>query len=111
MEDLLLFVMISFLFFTCFSVSVGKTDLTSLSFFPLLCSLMSSPMEYIPAFTKGLLQVANTIQPTQEWEEERVMYLGFKGSFGDHHVNPRTLRAKHLGKLVCLEGIVTRCKF
>ncbi|KAG0044132.1 MCM DNA helicase complex subunit [Gryganskiella cystojenkinii] len=71
--------------------------------------LMVNPMEYIPAFTKGLLQVANTIQPTQEWEGERVMYLGFKGSFGDHHVNPRTLRAKHLGKLVCLEGIVTRC--
>ena len=70
---------------------------------------MINPMDYIPAFTKGLLQVANTIQPAQEWEGERVMYLGFKGSFGDHHVNPRTLRAKHLGKLVCLEGIVTRC--
>ncbi|KAF9188128.1 MCM DNA helicase complex subunit [Haplosporangium sp. Z 767] len=68
--------------------------------------LMNSPMEYIPAFTQALMDVAETIQPATE---ERVLYIGLKGSFGDHHVNPRTLRAKHLGKLVCLEGIVTRC--
>lgn len=36
-------------------------------------------------------------------------YVGFKGSFGDNHVNPRTLRAMYLGKFVCIEGIVTRC--
>ncbi|KAG0365569.1 minichromosome maintenance protein 3 [Gamsiella multidivaricata] len=69
--------------------------------------LMNSPMEYIPAFTQALMEVAETIQPATDGE--RVMYIGLKGSFGDHHVNPRTLRAKHLGKLVCLEGIVTRC--
>ncbi|KAF9113321.1 MCM DNA helicase complex subunit [Mortierella sp. AM989] len=69
--------------------------------------LMNSPMEYIPAFTQALMEVAETIQPDPTGE--RVMYVGLKGSFGDHHVNPRTLRAKHLGKLVCLEGIVTRC--
>ncbi|KAF9127927.1 MCM DNA helicase complex subunit [Mortierella sp. 14UC] len=69
--------------------------------------LMSSPMEYIPDFTKALTQIAETIQPDDAGN--RVLYVGFKGSFGDHHVNPRTLRAKHLGKLVCLEGIVTRC--
>ncbi|KAF9943007.1 MCM DNA helicase complex subunit [Mortierella alpina] len=69
--------------------------------------LMNSPMEYIPAFTQALTTIADTIQPSDDGE--RIMYVGFKGSFGDHHVNPRTLRAKHLGKLVCLEGIVTRC--
>ncbi|KAF9291850.1 MCM DNA helicase complex subunit [Mortierella alpina] len=69
--------------------------------------LMNSPMEYIPAFTQALTTIADTIQPSDDGE--RVMYVGLKGSFGDHHVNPRTLRAKHLGKLVCLEGIVTRC--
>ncbi|KAG0309549.1 MCM DNA helicase complex subunit [Dissophora globulifera] len=70
-------------------------------------NLMNSPMEFIPAFTQALLEVAETIQPSVD--EERIMYVGLKGSFGEHHVNPRTLRAKHLGKLVCLEGIVTRC--
>lgn len=69
---------------------------------------MNSPMEYIPDFTKALTQIAETIQPDDTGD--RVLYIGLKGSFGDHHVNPRTLRAKHLGKLVCLEGIVTRCK-
>ncbi|KAF9203470.1 MCM DNA helicase complex subunit [Haplosporangium sp. Z 27] len=69
--------------------------------------LMNSPMEYIHAFTQALMEVAETIQPDPVGD--RVMYIGLKGSFGDHHVNPRTLRAKHLGKLVCLEGIVTRC--
>ncbi|KAF8930525.1 MCM DNA helicase complex subunit [Haplosporangium gracile] len=69
--------------------------------------LMNSPMEYIPDFTKALTQIAETIQPDDIGD--RVLYIGLKGSFGDHHVNPRTLRAKHLGKLVCLEGIVTRC--
>ncbi|KAF8930537.1 MCM2/3/5 family-domain-containing protein [Dissophora ornata] len=69
--------------------------------------LMNSPMEYVPAFTQALMEVAETIQPATDGE--RIMYIGLKGSFGDHHVNPRTLRAKHLGRLVCLEGIVTRC--
>ena len=69
---------------------------------------MNSPMEYIPAFTQALTEVAETIQPATDGQ--RIIYIGLKGSFGDHHVNPRTLRAKHLGKLVCLEGIVTRCK-
>ncbi|KAI9253079.1 MCM2/3/5 family-domain-containing protein [Helicostylum pulchrum] len=36
-------------------------------------------------------------------------YIGFKGSFGDNHVNPRTLRAMYLGKFVCIEGIATQC--
>ncbi|KAK3807588.1 MAG: DNA replication licensing factor Mcm3 [Benniella sp.] len=70
-------------------------------------NLMNSPMEHISAFTEALKEVAKTIQPAED--DERVLYVGFKGSFGDHHVNPRTLRAKHLGKMVCLEGIVTRC--
>ncbi|KAG0094021.1 MCM DNA helicase complex subunit [Podila epicladia] len=70
--------------------------------------LMNSPMEYIPAFTEALKTIATSIQPVPQGEA-RDLYIGLKGSFGDHHVNPRTLRAKHLGKLVCLEGIVTRC--
>ena len=41
---------------------------------------------------------------------QKQFYIGLRGSFGDHHVNPRTLRSVHLGKMVSLEGIVTRCK-
>jgi DNA replication licensing factor MCM3 len=38
-----------------------------------------------------------------------VYHLGFSGSFGAHRVNPRTLVASLLGKMVCVEGIVTKC--
>lgn len=36
-------------------------------------------------------------------------FVAFEGSFGSHHVTPRTLSSKFLGNLVCLEGIVTKC--
>jgi len=36
-------------------------------------------------------------------------FVGFEGSFGNHHVTPRTLITKFAGKLVCLGGIVTKC--
>ncbi|PIO65374.1 hypothetical protein TELCIR_12961, partial [Teladorsagia circumcincta] len=35
--------------------------------------------------------------------------VGFEGSFGDRHVNPRSLKSTFLGNLVCCEGIVTKC--
>lgn len=38
-------------------------------------------------------------------------YIAFEGSFGNKHVTPRTLSARLLGCLVCVEGIVTRSKF
>jgi DNA replicative helicase MCM subunit Mcm2 (Cdc46/Mcm family) len=31
-------------------------------------------------------------------------------SFGEHHVTPRGLNADLLGTLVCVEGIVSKCK-
>ena len=37
-------------------------------------------------------------------------FVGFEGSFGAKHVTPRSLSARFLGNLVCLEGIVTKCE-
>uniref|UniRef100_A0A1I7WLX3 DNA helicase n=1 Tax=Heterorhabditis bacteriophora TaxID=37862 RepID=A0A1I7WLX3_HETBA len=37
------------------------------------------------------------------------IYVGFEGSFGDRHVNPRSLKSNFLGNMVCCEGIVTKC--
>ncbi|VDN58465.1 unnamed protein product [Dracunculus medinensis] len=39
----------------------------------------------------------------------RQFHIGFEGSFGDRHVNPRSLKSHLLGNLVCCEGIVTKC--
>uniref|UniRef100_A0A915B2R2 DNA replication licensing factor MCM3 n=1 Tax=Parascaris univalens TaxID=6257 RepID=A0A915B2R2_PARUN len=44
-----------------------------------------------------------------EFSKNRDFAVGFEGSFGDRHVNPRTLKARYLGNMVCCEGIVTKC--
>ena len=35
--------------------------------------------------------------------------LGFSGHFGERSMTPRQLQAHHLGQLVCVEGIATKC--
>lgn len=37
------------------------------------------------------------------------LHVGLEGAFGDLHVTPRSLSAKHLSHMVCLDGIVTSC--
>lgn len=41
--------------------------------------------------------------------KETVFYAALVGSFGSNAVSPRTLSSAHLGKMISLEGIVTRC--
>lgn len=72
-------------------------------------SLLNNPNEYLPAFNKALKDIVETMADRNIHDLDSPYYVGFRGSFGSHHVNPRTLRAMYLGKLVCVEGIVTRC--
>lgn len=37
------------------------------------------------------------------------VHVGFKGTFGQHSLTPRNLNSRFLNKLVCLDGIVTKC--
>ncbi|KAG2224369.1 hypothetical protein INT45_006769 [Circinella minor] len=78
---------------------------------PMTDNLLNSPGEFIPAFEKAFTEMVKTVvDPTiYTISDEQPFYVGFRGSFGDNHVNPRTLRSMYLGKLVCIEGIVTRC--
>lgn len=73
--------------------------------------ILDEPNEYIPAFEEALrdriLTLADPIKHAQI--HDKPFYIGLRGSFGDHHVNPRTMRSVHLGKMMSLEGIVTRC--
>ncbi|CAO3628476.1 unnamed protein product [Mucor hiemalis] len=73
----------------------------------LAMELINSPADCLPAFDDALTKMVLLIQP--DADKSVPYYVGFKGSFGDNHVNPRTLRAMYLGKFVCIEGIVTRC--
>lgn len=81
-------------------------------FYFLLFRIINQPNEYLPAFDEALKELVKIdSDPSKHDIADTPFYIGLRGSFGDNHVNPRTLRAMYLGKLVCIEGIVTRCKF
>ncbi|KAI0004102.1 MCM2/3/5 family-domain-containing protein [Russula compacta] len=63
--------------------------------------LLKQPVEFLPPFHDALLTIIQQLHDGYG--------IGLNGSFGDHHVSPRTLRASHLGHMISLEGIVTRC--
>ena len=44
-----------------------------------------------------------------ETDEETMYYVAYNGSFGENACNPITLNSGLLNRMVCLEGIVTRC--
>lgn len=72
--------------------------------------LLKQPVEYLPAFDEALSTMIQRVYDSDKHEIENKAYrVGFSGSFGDHHVSPRTLKAAHLGKMISLEGIITRC--
>lgn len=77
-----------------------------------LYSLLRRPLDYLPAFDHALKEVVVSVQdPTRDGNlSDTAFFVGLRGSFGDHHVNPRTLRAAMLGKMISIEGIVTRCE-
>ncbi|TDL28827.1 ATP dependent DNA helicase [Rickenella mellea] len=72
--------------------------------------LLKNPTDFLPAFDDALLNTVKTVYDSEKYDiSEKGYRVGFSGSFGDHHVNPRTLKALHLSKMISLEGIVTRC--
>lgn len=72
--------------------------------------LLKQPVDYLPAFDSALAEVIQHVyNPEKHDISSKTYHIGFSGSFGDHHVSPRTLHAAHLGKMICLEGIITRC--
>jgi DNA replication licensing factor MCM3 len=75
-------------------------------------NLLKTPADYLPAFDKALKDIVLSLAPNQYVAselEQQEFHVGLDGSFGDHYVNPRSLSAKHLGKVVAIEGIVTKC--
>ena len=80
--------------------------------------LLEKPLEMVPPLEDALVDAVKTVDPEYG---ERVgsgmtsyntavpLHVGVEGSFGSHHVNPRGLNANFICKLVCVEGIVTKC--
>lgn len=75
-------------------------------------SIINNPNDFLPAFDAALKELVMVEHSPEKHDiKDLPFYVGLRGSFGDNHVNPRTLRAMYLGKLVCIEGIVTRCRY
>ncbi|TYJ55718.1 hypothetical protein B9479_003626 [Cryptococcus floricola] len=72
--------------------------------------LLLQPMQFVPALDAALNQLVESVHnPNKHRIEGKQYYAGMIGSFGQQHCNPRTLRSHQIGKMVSLEGIVTRC--
>ncbi|TFL06362.1 ATP dependent DNA helicase [Pterulicium gracile] len=72
--------------------------------------LLKQPFEFLPPFEDALHKIVERVRdPDKHHTDSRGCTIGLSGSFGDHSVNPRTLKATHLGSMISLEGIITRC--
>ena len=74
----------------------------------MLPRLVKNFVEEVICLEHALKEVITRLDP--EFSKDHEFRAGFEGSFGDRHVNPRSLKSSFLGNLVCCEGIVTRCK-
>lgn len=78
------------------------------SHFPdLPLKILNDPSAYIESFADGLRRLID--ENGKAPVSEKIVYnVGFSGAFGRHHITPRGLNSKMLGKMVMVEGVVTR---
>ncbi|XP_051952056.1 zygotic DNA replication licensing factor mcm3-like [Xyrauchen texanus] len=70
--------------------------------------LLNNAFEELLAFQRALKDLVASIDATYAKQHEE-FFVGLEGSFGSKHVSPRTLTSRLLGRMVCLEGITTKC--
>ncbi|CAM9104625.1 unnamed protein product [Discosporangium mesarthrocarpum] len=76
----------------------------------LAARMMRRPTPYMYALREATRDVALSMDPSfNKILKDKVIHIGFEGSFGHQHVSPRGLVASFLRTLVCVEGIVTKC--
>ena len=74
--------------------------------------LLNDPNGFMPPFENALKALVDQLHdPLKDDIKGKQYHIGLRGSFGDHHVNTRMLRSFYLGKMISLEGIVTRCTY
>jgi DNA replication licensing factor MCM3 len=71
--------------------------------------MIESSFEELNCFQKALKEFVTAADATYSKNFDE-FHVGFDGSFGSHHVSPRTLTSLYIGTMVCVEGIVTKCK-
>ncbi|KAF3904861.1 hypothetical protein ABW20_dc0106321 [Dactylellina cionopaga] len=73
--------------------------------------ILEKPFGYIEPLTRSVTEVSLSLAETGKHnvDKDSEFHVGLNGNFGDHSVSPRTLGSAHLNKMICLEGIVTKC--
>lgn len=76
--------------------------------------LLTQPTQFYAPFQAALkeavrLHASGADKLTTDNSHEVDYQLGFSGHFGERSMTPRQLQAHHLGQLVCVEGIATKC--
>lgn len=73
--------------------------------------ILFQPFDFAPTFDVALKDIVRTMpdRSVAELDDETMYYVAFSGSFGENSCNPRTLGSSLLNRMVCLEGIVTKC--
>ncbi len=90
-------------------------------------NILDNPAAWLPSFDKTLSEKVADLNPDYGRENKVLPYcvvssvhalmtgvqarfsIGFEGNFGTHHVTPKSLNATLVNKLVCIDGIVTKC--
>ncbi|KAF6038724.1 MCM3 [Bugula neritina] len=70
--------------------------------------LLKDSFEEMAAFRRALKSLVSAADADYS-KLHPEFFVGLEGSFGSRHVTPRSLTSNHLGNIVCLEGIVTKC--
>jgi DNA replication licensing factor MCM3 len=74
--------------------------------------LLDHPSKYLAAFEEALPGQIADISPISFDKNKTTgseYFVGVTGSFGAHQVSPRGLLCELLNRLVCVEGIISRC--
>ena len=76
--------------------------------------LLTLPTHYYAPFVAALKEAvrlqAAPAELVSDNQHELEHSIGFEGHFGERRMTPRQLQAHHLGQLVCVEGIATKCQ-
>lgn len=73
-------------------------------------NLIRSPVDYFPCLQNAVTDTVKQLDSEYFTDMKTDSFLvGLSGNFGENHVTPRCLAATLLGKMVQLEGIVTKC--
>lgn len=71
--------------------------------------LLTNPSDYMQPLCDAVTELARQVDHKYLKEGEQVL-VGFDGPFVSRRVTPRDLLSSFIGSMVCVEGIVTKCK-